>query len=122
MKIKIALNDAAFEVEADKEFASDASHLADRFYDSLHAEPGSLDRKLDQLLRQGAQLMTKADDANAALDRINTATNNIAADIRGLKVEPGMTQAEADAVNARLSGVADTLEALAAETPDAPPA
>ena len=44
---------------------------------------------------QGVQLMTKADDANAKLDRINTAATNIAADIRSLKAEPGMTQAEA---------------------------
>lgn len=77
---------------------------------------GSIHDKLEAL-------MTKAEDANAKLDRINAATTNIAADIRGLKVAAGMTQAEADAVNARLESTATALEAIAAETPDetAPP-
>ena len=64
--------------------------------------------------------MTKADDANAKLDRINAATTNIAADIRSLKVVAGMTQAEADGVNARLESTATALEGIAAETPDEP--
>ncbi len=78
-----------------------------------------IDKKLNALLQVGVQLMTKADDANVKLDRINTATNNIAEDIRGLKVQAGMTQAEADAVNLRLESTATALEAIAAETPDA---
>ena len=81
---------------------------------------GSISEKLDDLFTQGVQLMTKADDANAKLDRINAATTNIAADIRSLKVVAGMTQAEADAVNARLESTATALEGIAAETPDEP--
>ena len=95
----------------------------------FHHEPDSgVMSKLDQILTQQRvhthlleQLMSRADEANARLDRINDATNNIAADIRSLKVEPGMTQAEADALNARLESTATALEAIAAETPDVPP-
>ncbi len=82
---------------------------------------GVLDAILAQitaLTRQGEQLMSKADDANLKLDRINTATNNIAEDIRTLKVSAGMTQAEADAVNERLEATATALEGIAAETPE----
>jgi len=87
----------------------------------LYVEPDRATQdKLNQLLAQGVQLMTKADDANARLDRINDATNNIAADIRGLKAQAGMTQAEADALNARLESTATALEAIAADTPDVP--
>lgn len=81
---------------------------------------GSINDRLNDLLTQGRQLMTKADDANAKIDRIITATSNIAADIRSLKVTAGMTDAEADAVNARLESTASSLEAIAAETPDEP--
>jgi len=60
----------------------------------------------------------------AKLDEIDTATSNIAADIRTLQgqIGTGMSQADVDAVQARLDATATALEAIAAETPDTPPA
>lgn len=64
------------------------------------------------------RLMTAADDMNAKLDRIDVATTNIAADIRAIRASAGMTQAEADALNARLDAAAGRLEAIDAENPE----
>lgn len=65
--------------------------------------------------------MGKIDELNAKLDRIDTATNNIAADLRALKdqIGTGMSDADVEAVNTRLESTAVALEGIAAETPDA---
>lgn len=78
---------------------------------------------LSAIYAQNRRLLMNAADLNAKLDRVNDATNNLAADIRTLigQIGTGMTQAEVDAVGARLEASATALEALAAETPDAPP-
>jgi len=78
---------------------------------------------LSAIHAQNRRLLMNAADLNATLDRVNEATNNIAADIRTLvsQIGVGMTQAEVDALGARLLATADTLDAIAAETPDAPP-
>lgn len=77
---------------------------------------------LSAIYAQNRRLLMNAADINAKLDRVNDATNNIAADIRTLvgQIGTGMTQAEVDAVGARLEASATALEALAAETPDVP--
>lgn len=58
-------------------------------------------------------------DMDAALDKINTATNDIAKDIENLKamIGTGMSQADVDAVQARLDATVTQLEAIAADTP-----
>jgi chromosome segregation ATPase len=92
--------------------------------DIHHFEPrSSVSRTLEQILTQLEALMARATDLDAKLDRINTATNNIAEDIRNLKgqIGTGMTQAEVDAVNDRLETTATALEAIAVATPDVPP-
>ena len=65
-----------------------------------------------------------ANDVNtmkAALASMDTATNNIAADIERIKgkIVPGMSQADVDAVQAVLDATVTKLEAIAASTPDA---
>lgn len=79
---------------------------------------------LSAIYAQNRRLLMNVADLNAKLDRVNDATNNIAADIRTLagQIGTGMSQADVDAVGARLESSAAALEAIAAETPDAPPA
>lgn len=78
---------------------------------------------LSAIYAQNRRLLMNAADINAKLDRINDATNNIAADIRTLtgQIGTGMSQADVDAVAARLESSATALEAIAAQTPDVPP-
>jgi len=68
--------------------------------------------------------MASADTMKAALAAIDTATNNIAADLDALKAQigTGMSQPDVDAVQATLDATVAKLEAIAASTPDAPPA
>jgi hypothetical protein len=63
-------------------------------------------------------------ELQASLARINDATNNIAADIAGLKalITTSMTPEQVAEVQAALDAAATRLEGIAAETPDAPPA
>lgn len=77
---------------------------------------------LSAIYAQNRRLLMNAADLNAKLDRVNDATNNLAADIRTLigQIGTGMSQADVDAVGARLEASAAALEALAAETPDVP--
>ena len=74
----------------------------------------------NELLAMEGRLMTAADDLNAKFDRMVTATNNIAADVRAIKasISTGMTQAEVDAAQARAESIASTLESLDAENPE----
>lgn len=78
---------------------------------------------LSAIHAQNRRLLMNAADINAKLDRIDQATNNIAADIRFLitQIQPGMTQADVDAVGARLETSATALETIAsANKPPAP--
>jgi len=79
------------------------------------------DRKLDQLLAQGVQILMATTETKAAMARIDQATDDISARITALvaKVGTGMTQAEVDEVNAGLSAEASKLEGIAKD-PDAP--
>jgi SMC interacting uncharacterized protein involved in chromosome segregation len=65
-------------------------------------------------------LMAKT-DMLAALAKIDTATNNIAADIKALKdkIGTGMSDADVAEVQGILDSTATKLEAIAADTPDA---
>jgi hypothetical protein len=76
---------------------------------------------LRRLEEQGAQIMADVNTMKAALASIDTATNNIAADIERIKgqISTGMTQADVDAVQAVLDSTVTKLEAIAASTPDA---
>ncbi len=69
---------------------------------------------------QGVHLMAAVDDLKAVLGRIDTATTNIAADIRVIKdsIKPGMTEAEVAEVQALAEASAARLEALDAENPE----
>jgi hypothetical protein len=82
------------------------------------------DRILTELCAITARLehlMASADTMKAALAAIDTATNNIAADVAALKAQigTGMSQADVDAVQATLDATVSKLEAIAASTPDA---
>jgi len=65
--------------------------------------------------------MADVNTMKAALASIDTATNNIAADIERIKsqISTGMSQADVDAVQALLDTTVAKLEAIAASTPDA---
>ena len=76
--------------------------------------------RVTQLQQQGVFLMTAAETMKAKLDEIDTATNNIAADLQGLKnqIGTGMSAEDVAAVQARLDVTATALTAIAADTPD----
>jgi hypothetical protein len=76
---------------------------------------------LRRIEKQGAHLMADVNTMKAALASIDTATNNIAADIDRIKgqIGTGMSQADVDAVQAVLDSTVTKLEAIAAATPDA---
>jgi len=62
-------------------------------------------------------------DMTATLAKIDAATDNIAADIKGLKalIVPGMSQADVDTVQTKLDATAARLEGIAADTADPVP-
>lgn len=67
--------------------------------------------------------MATQEQFNQALNRIDEATNNIAADLRGLKdviAGSGLPGNVEDEVLARLESAASKLEEVAADTPDEP--
>jgi hypothetical protein len=87
----------------------------------------ALDRKLDALLShiravhaQGDQIIMLSEESKALLGRIDTATNNIAADLRGLKdkIDAGASDTE---IKAELEKRAVLLESIAASTEDPVP-
>ncbi len=92
----------------------------------LHFPDGSVTQPVHQeiltllhaLGLQGAQIMTKLDDITAQLDAIDAQTNEIAADIDKLIAGglTGLSEADADAVIARLTATADTLRTIAAKS------
>lgn len=96
-----------------------------RWWEWLIPNRPMLHRIGEKITTLGEEMALNADELKT---RINDATNNIAADVRGLKAK--LDQALADqqvvadqAVQEALAGfdtVADSLEAIAAETPDAP--
>ncbi len=105
-------------------------------FDSLHLDSGSADRKLDQILAQGAQFMaTTSEDLKriqADLDRLTTAVGSVPAlqaeitDLTGqvasLKAGDVVTaQQEAD-LNAAADKVTASADALADKVAPAPAA
>jgi len=88
---------------------------------AIHIDSGSADRKIDQILAQGAQILMANVETKAAMDRIDAATTAISDRITTLiaKIGTGMSQAEVDEVNKGLSAEADKLEGMARD-PDAP--
>ena len=64
--------------------------------------------------------MSKMDELKAQLDRIDTATNNIANDIRTLSAKIGTGLSDADVTNLQteLEAAAVKLEGVAAQTPE----
>ncbi len=89
----------------------------------------TMDRKLDQLLTQGRHVMTKIDDVNALLTKIDDETNAVAAEVTALKDQiansGGISAADADSVVAKLGAISDRLTGIAADpsnpVPAAPP-
>ncbi len=79
--------------------------------------------QLDQLLTQNQRILMALADLKATLAKIDTATDNIAADITALKaaIKPGMTDAEVAEVQASLDASAARLESIAASTDDPVP-
>ncbi len=75
---------------------------------------------LKVLYAQGEIIMAKIDELKDLLDRVNAATDNIAADIKNLsgQIGTGMSDADVATVQAGLEAAAVKLEAVAAETPD----
>jgi hypothetical protein len=70
---------------------------------------------------QGERLLMASAELKAALKKIDTATDNIAADIQRLKdkIVPGMTEAEVAEVQVLADAVVAKLEGIAAD-PDNP--
>lgn len=122
LKLTITIGPDLLALEGDVTLA-DVLPLVEVWIDALpHAVPDFLGPRLDALTVQGGQILMGLTAMQAALDAINVATNNIAADLAGLKtlVGTGMSQADVDLVQSRLDASQAALEALAAETPDAP--
>jgi hypothetical protein len=91
---------------------------------TIHLDSGSADQKLDAIIAQLEHMtMTNAEDVKTLEDRIDAATNLIAARIAALaaQIGTGMTQAEVDAVKTSMGAEADKLEALG-KSPDVAPA
>ena len=67
--------------------------------------------------------MSTAAELNEKLDRIDAATNKVAADVRALaaQIGAGMTPEQVQAAVDRAEAIATALEGLDAETPDLPP-
>ncbi len=118
VKLHMILGENSFDCEAHFP-VDDLMMFVSVWVDQLGS--GGADPKLDHILAQLGALQMAASDMQASLDRINAATNNIAADLAGLKalIGTGMSQADVDAVQARLDASVAVLEALAASTPDA---
>jgi|SRR6185436_2491299 len=85
----------------------------------LHIDLGErATAKLDAIFAQNERLLMAAADVKAALAKIDAATNDIAADIKGLKAKigTGMTDAEVAEVQAEADRLATKLEGIAADT------
>jgi len=80
----------------------------------------SIVTRLRVLETQGKQLLMASAEMKAALQKIDVATDNIAADLVRLKdnIKPGMTDAEVAEVQAILDSAASKLEGVAASTED----
>jgi vacuolar-type H+-ATPase subunit I/STV1 len=73
--------------------------------------------KLDLLTKQNVEIMTRQERMNAGLDRIDEATNNVAADLRRLKDEIEAGNVSNESLD-RLDRNATLLESIASETPE----
>lgn len=76
--------------------------------------------RLVELTEQGRQIVTNNERIAAALERIDTATNNVAADIKNIKDELAAKGVD-PALLERLDTAATTLEGIAASTEDPVP-
>lgn len=76
---------------------------------------------IHRVFTQGEQLMSAADDLKAGIAKIDSATNNIAADIQRLKdkITSSMSPADVADVKAQLDAAVSRLEGIAAD-PDNP--
>lgn len=80
-----------------------------------------LDDKLSLLIQLSRQIMATVSEFQAAFERVDAATTKIAETLRTISGQIGsMTADEEEAARVRLSGVADALEALAAQGPANP--
>lgn len=87
-----------------------------------HHADRSVDHKLDFIIKTLNKMPTKA-EFDAAFARHGAAIQNIADDIRRLleqQQQPGLTEAEEQAILDQLNASVDQLEALAAQTPEPP--
>ena len=83
-----------------------------------------IDLQLQRLYAQGQTLMSKATDIGAVVAALNTATNEIAADLARLRAQAagGLTPEEADAFQAELSALETRLTAMGVDPEDPVPA
>jgi ribosome-associated translation inhibitor RaiA len=100
------------------------SNFPDRIDIHVHATDQELRRVtqlLERILTQGRELLMASAELKAVLARVDTATDNIAADIRRLKdkIGTGMTDDEVAEVQGLAEAVASKLEGIAAD-PDNP--
>lgn len=77
--------------------------------------------KLDQVLKNQKLMSKQNDDLNAKVYRLTGAFEGVKADVKFVKdalaaTTNGLTQAETEALDAKLGPVVDALEALDAET------
>ena len=121
MNLAIVVAPHVLHVEGDDLPIPDVRALVDRWFTAIAQSSGSADRKLDQLLAQGAALLMANAETKAIMTRIDTATTGIASRITALiaKIGTGMTQAEVDEVNQGLGAEATRLEGIAVD-PDNP--
>lgn len=95
--------------------------VSDRDFKRMSIQLKGINAAIDQLFQQGATLMGLSEDLNAKVDRAEAALTGIGADIRALKdaVKPAITEAEAEALKAKLEALAARAEGIDAETPPA---
>jgi hypothetical protein len=89
----------------------------------LHRVLHAVVTHMTRLDRRTKEILMALADLTATLAKIDAATDNIAADIKGLKalIVPGMSQADVDTVQTKLDAAATRLEGIAADTADPVP-
>jgi hypothetical protein len=87
------------------------------------ARLAAFERQLDQLQCQGDALMSKAEEILTLVGKINTATNEVAADLARLRgqITGGVTEAEAVGIVAELTTLEARLTSLGADSSDPVP-
>jgi len=89
--------------------------------DSGHVRLTVILKSIHELKQQGAKILMASAELKAALAKIDTATDNIAADIQRLKAKigTGMSDADVAEVQAKADAIVTKLEGIAAD-PDNP--